>query len=259
MKQLIIKFVRAFGYELRKLKDGKGLDLNKSFDSQKYLLSDLDQDKLVIFDAGANIGQTAMRYRDLFPKSRIYSFEPFPDSFKALKEATSGDDRITCVNAAVSNIEETKTLYINEKSGGNSLLPRPKSDRRYYPKASMPISTVQTNTITLDNYVRQNNIERVDILKMDVQGWELFALKGAKELLSSNFFPVIYTEIMFVSHYENGVLMHQIWSYLLEFGYSLFGVYNLYRGSNGQFRQGNAIFISDKLRRDFIDRQPEEP
>ncbi len=259
MKKLMMKFLKAFGYELRKLKDEKGPHLNNSFDCQKYLLSDLDQDELVIFDVGANKGQTAMRYRSLFPKSRIYCFEPFPDSFKVLKELTSGDDRITCVNAAVSNLKETRTLYVNEESGTNSLLPRPKSDRRYYPKNALPKSTVEINTITLNDYVRQNNIERVDILKMDIQGWELFALKGAKDLLSSNFSPVIYTEIMFAPHYENGVLMHQIWSYLLEFGYSLFGVYNLFRGLNGQLRQGDAIFVSDKLRKDFVDQQPEEP
>lgn len=259
MRQLILKILAAFGYELRKVRKSEDRKFKDPLECQKYLLSGSGQDEPVIFDVGANRGQTAIRYRSVFPGSRIYSFEPFPDSFKALKEVTSEDDLCFCVNAAVADQSGTRTFYVNCMDSTNSLLPRPKLDKRYYPKDAGEKTTTEVNTITLDDFIRENSIERVDILKMDIQGGELFALEGAKELLSKSFFPIIYTEVMFVPHYEGGALMYQIWSHLQEFGYSLYSVYNLYKARNGQLRQGDAIFISEKLRKEFIDQHPEEP
>jgi FkbM family methyltransferase len=53
--------------------------------------AELFADARVIFDLGANVGQTAKQYRSHFPRAHIYSFEPFHDSFAALQQALWGD------------------------------------------------------------------------------------------------------------------------------------------------------------------------
>jgi FkbM family methyltransferase len=230
-----------------------------AFECQKYLLTGLPSENPVIFDVGANRGQTVARYRAVLPNSTIHSFEPFPDSFQALQKSTQGDERCICVNAAVADRPGMRKFYVQGLDGANSLLPRPHLQRRYYPKEAAEESTTEVKTITLDDYVRDNRIERVEILKMDIQGGELLALTGAHDILSKSLIPIIYTEVVFVPHYEGGAMMYEVWSRLEEYGYSLYNMFNLYRAHNGQLRQADVIFIANWFRSQFIDKQPEEP
>jgi hypothetical protein len=70
--------------------------------------SDVDQlalikDPHVIFDIGANVGQTAMRYRAIFPNARIFSFEPVPETYKKLQTSFAGDKLVETIQVAVSD------------------------------------------------------------------------------------------------------------------------------------------------------------
>jgi hypothetical protein len=77
--------------------------------------------------------------------------------------------------------------------------------------------SIQTNT--LDNFCKEHQIEFVDILKMDIQGSELSALKGASTLLKEKRIKMIYTETYFKKQYENQPLFYEIAAYLETFGY----------------------------------------
>ena len=85
------------------------------------------------------------------------------------------------------------------------------------------------------------------------------ALLGAEKLLEKEVVSLIYTEIMFVPHYEGGALFHEISSFLSGFEYSLFDIYKLFRAKNGQLRYGDALFVSSNIRSNVIDRFPDEP
>lgn len=212
----------------------------------------------VIFDVGAHKGSVAKRYRELFPFSKIYCFEPFPDSFNVLEAETASDRNITVVKAAVAKIAGKSTFYVNNLNDTSSLMSRPSSSRRYYPKDAGTIENISVDTITLDTFCEQNDLHKIDILKFDIQGGELNALKGSSKLLANIKVPLIYTEIMFIPHYESGVMMFELWDYLSKFGYSFFNMYGLSTASNGQLRQGDAIFISNEFRSEVVDKYPEE-
>ncbi|MCP5279519.1 MAG: FkbM family methyltransferase [Thiobacillus sp.] len=219
----------------------------------------MKRNRAVVFDVGANMGQTASRYRKLLPKAEIYAFEPFPDSIAALRERVAGDDHIHVVPNAVSSESGLETFYVNGLAATNSLLPRPASDRRYYPRAAETRTSIQVEATSLDEFVETRGLSSVDVLKLDIQGGELKALRGARSLLASGKVTLIYSEIMFVPHYEGAPLFHEIWTHLAGFGYSLFDVYDLHRAGNGQLRYGDALFVSDFARKHVIDRFPEEP
>ena len=70
---------------------------------------------------------------------------------------------------------------------------------------------------------------------------------------------MIYTEIQFIQHYENNPLFYEVWSFLEAQGYTLFDIYDLRRADNRQLRQGNAIFVSNEMRANVIDRFQDEP
>jgi hypothetical protein len=92
--------------------------------------SDDDQQRLIpdakmIFDVGANVGQTAKTYRRLFPSAEIWSFEPVPASYESLSFSLS-DQRFHPVPLALSDQITSTTLNIGAASITNSLLvPRP--------------------------------------------------------------------------------------------------------------------------------------
>jgi hypothetical protein len=73
-------------------------------------------------------------------------------------------------------------------------------------------------------------------------------LKGASKRLANKQIKLIYSEVMFVPHYEGGCLFHDISGFLSQYNYSLFNLYNLKQARNGQIRWGNSIFVSPEIR-----------
>jgi FkbM family methyltransferase len=219
----------------------------------------LGQNCQTVFDVGAFQGDTVARYAKLFPAAEIYAFEPFPPTYEALAERFREKQRIHLVNAAVSSSYGEATLHVNHQAATNSLLPRPAAGRRYYSRQGASRESITVPTITLDEFCANRQIRPPDVLKIDVQGNEIEAFRGAEQMLCSEQVALIYSEVTFVPHYEHGVLFNEVCAYLNERGYSLFNMYDLRWASNGQVRFGDALFVSGRVRRSVIDNLPEEP
>lgn len=112
--------------------------------------------------------------------------------------------------------------------------------------AMLTINSVEVRTITLDEFCSQRNIQHVDLLKLDAQGGELDALRGAQNLLARGGISLIYSEVEFVQFYEGQPLFHDIWMYLQGHGYSFRDLFNV-RRRNSQMLWGDAIFVSREL------------
>ena len=235
-----------------------GVDLRRyrpltcdAYVAQKRLLSSVPC--RTVFDVGAFQGEATRRYAELFPAAEIYAFEPYRPSFEALSTKFSKVPRIHCVNAAVSLSRGEATFYVNGAPATNSLLPRPSSGRRYFSPEAVTRGTITVPTIRIDDFRAEHSVPVPDILKMDIQGMELEALRGAEETLKSGGVSLIFSEVTFVAHYEGGVLFDQLTAYLRERGFTLFNVYELHSASIGQLRFGDAIFMADHLRHAAID------
>lgn len=229
------------------------------FDTQRILLQDLGETDITIFDVGANWGQTTQKYRTLFPKAMIYSFEPFPDSIKKMNDKFASDQKIRIIPKAVADNEGERMFYVNEFDPTNSLFPRPRTERRYYPRTAGNKGIIKVDVITLDKFVASEKIDKMTVLKLDIQGGEMMALKGANSLLREQRVSLIYTECMFVHHYEQSPLFFEVWNYLAKLEYTLFNIYDLHRATNGQIRYGDALFVSPFIRENVINKYPDEP
>ncbi len=202
---------------------------------------------LIIFDVGSHIGKTIKIYKSIFPKSKIYGFEPSKDSYQILLNKFADDKDILISDYALSNDCKIKTLFLSSSDKLNSLK-KPNKRAWGFEKSER----VKVQTITIDDFCNENNIYHIGILKLDVQGSELDVLEGAKSMLSAGRIDLIYIEWQVVPLYENHSLYYEIGNYLGQFGYELFNLYNINEARSGQIRWADAIFTNKKIRQKLI-------
>lgn len=218
---------------------------NNIFHIQKQLLKYIDVN--YIFDVGAWIGNTTSDFRHYFPAAKIHSFEPFPESYsRFLKKHPESNDMIRPNQMAISDKIGKAIFYSNKVETTNSLLATTGTNSKhdFYRDTKEEIEVVTT---TLDQYTKENQIERINILKMDTQGGELKALMGAQELLSENRIDIIFCEISFQKMYKDAPLYHDIVVYLEKYDYQLHNLYGLNTNERGELAWGDAIFCSSEI------------
>jgi len=241
-KETINKILRRFGVELHGL--GFIQSLKKSdfqenaFDVQQKLMQNAPK---VIFDIGANRGDTAIKYSNIFPTAKIYAFEPFEETFNKLKDNVKDYPNINIYNFAIADTIGETVFYSNKNEDTNSIL----SSSKIGLSSDEQVKTIgQTiiNTDTIDTFCLSHKIHKIDILKMDIQGAELMALKGANKILAEKNIGLIYTETYFRRQYNNQPLFHEISKFLDDNGYYLQDVYAPIYG-NGCIAWCDSIFL----------------
>jgi len=156
-----------------------------------------------IFDVGANIGQSISRYREIFPNCFITSFEPNPKAFAVLEGGWGGVFGITLSPIALTNYTGNSSFYATRVSEASSLLQPTERMIELSSQHKYDHETIDVSVTTLDQYCEINDIQHIDILKLDVQGSELDVLKGAEKLLKAGNITSIYSEITIAETYKN--------------------------------------------------------
>ena len=214
----------------------------------------------IILDVGGNKGQSARRYRRMFPTATVHSFEPLPETYEKLRRTASRLQKVATHQVALADSPGNREFHVSPDFGEtNSLLQRPQTGRRYYPRGAELTQTTTVEVTTVDIFCATRGIEAIDLMKIDVQGGELLVLRGAQGLLASHAIGAILCELAFTPHYEQGVLYHDLARFLESFGYTIFDFDRVTRARNGQLRYCDGLFVSDRLRRALVDRMPEEP
>lgn len=244
-KQLIKDALRSLGLQVRRPKLGRQID---PFADQQDLLK--GRDVRCILDLGANIGQTALRYRRLFPEATVHSFEPYPEVFGKLEAACRVDPRIRPHQLAIADQSGSKKFFTSSHDEWGSLSPileRTPSDLFEAPVAISTKSETEVVASTLDDFCAREGIGGVQILKMDIQGGELLALRGAGGLLTAGSIDLIYSEVLFKRFYEDQCYFHDLSALLTSYDYTLFGLYNLNYGKHATLLVADAMWLSPRL------------
>jgi FkbM family methyltransferase len=155
-------------------------------------LADLLEGAPVCLHVGASDGRHSYVMTQVAPKARIYAFEPSAFAFDVLKTCMAWHriaDKVTTVHAAVADKPGELLLVTPRKTSG-------RMGRAYaYVAESAPqgparpdvqdvgLETQPTPVITLDDYCREHGIERVDFIRMDIEGAEQLALEGARGVI----------------------------------------------------------------------------
>ncbi|HEY4357628.1 MAG TPA: FkbM family methyltransferase [Acidobacteriaceae bacterium] len=136
-----------------------------------------------IFDVGANFGQTACRFAQAFPAASIYSFEPVQDTFAKMKANVKRLPQVRAFQMALGDQTGTAEIHLAASAGSNSL-------KAVHGSTASEIIQVKT----LDEVADENNVETIDLLKIDVEGFELQVLAGAARRLAQRRIRFIYAE-----------------------------------------------------------------
>src|SRR5947207_1295970 len=130
----------------------------------------------VVVDVGANIGiYSQFLSRCVGATGLVHSFEPSPDNFRRLSAATRDLSNVRLTQAAIGERSGQSELYVSDKLN---------VDHRTYKADGDSRRAVPTQMVALDDYFKPD--ERVDLIKMDIQGYELHALRGAQRVLQEN-------------------------------------------------------------------------
>lgn len=238
MKSLFKKVLKKAGIQLNLLKNLKYLDSSYIIKQNTVNLHP------VIFDVGACDGSSISDFKKMFPEAKIYSFEPYHESYNGLVEFSKFFSNIKHFKMALSNFDGSSIFFVNKLKATNSLL-ETKITHSFIDDHTIPESTVRVQTKKIDTFMFEHNISFIDILKLDVQGAEMMVLEGAKEALLNKQIGIIYSEIWFQESYKNQPLYHNIATYLGEYNYYPFGIYNMHYRKDGHFLWGDAIFLKE--------------
>lgn len=182
------------------------------------------QPATTVFDLGANFGQFTLLAAHLAgPAGHVLAFEPNPVVFQRLQEnvALNGfNNQVACYQTAVSDSQGTTTFYTSPDSntGTSSLV---ESAVTQFHQAS-ELRPIEVELVQLDSYA--NHITSpVSLIKMDIQGAELPALHGAREILT-HYKPTLVLEVDPVTSQEFGYHPRDVGAFLNELGYKIFAV-----------------------------------
>lgn len=238
MKQLIQSLLRPFGYRLQ---DMKKIGRDPWRDIQILLPATLNP---VCLDVGAHRGETIRSILEHFPEAFIHAFEPDPDNFTALQETSGNLPRTKLYRLAMGDHPHQAKLLKTHFSMSNSLLP---ASAALKSEAHKKVGEASITVVTLDDFCREQKIEKIDLLKTDCQGFDLRVLKGATKLLSERRIKLIQCESLFVEEYEGQGWFYEILRFLNDMGYAPVSFGDLTRNKHHEAIWSDTLFKSREL------------
>jgi FkbM family methyltransferase len=187
---------------------------------QHWILRSLVEN-CTILEAGVADGSDTLFFAENFPLGKIYGFEPLDNLYLQALAKTKNYKNVTLKKAALSYIDGYEELHIsdrfNESWGSSSLLP-PK-DHLWFHKEITFKSTEKVKTLCLDDWIKSNNIDHIDLAWLDMQGYEPILLKNSPLAMSKIKF--LYTEVSLIDTYDGVVKYPEYKNWLLDNGFKV--------------------------------------
>ena len=216
-----------------------GCDVSRDrFDDLRALIPREDP---VVVDGGANRGAVVEEVLARWPGARVHAVEAQPQVARELAARYSADPRVTVHAAALAAQSGQLELHVTANSVSSSALP-PSSFKQSLQGAK--VETVETITVParrLADLVR----EPIDLLKLDLQGYEVEALRGLGPRLAE--VGAVLTELQFAPLYEGTPLFGDVDRVLREAGFGLFNLYELWTSGDGQLTAGDGIWLNGRV------------
>jgi FkbM family methyltransferase len=178
------------------------------------LLKKIVKPSMTVLDVGANIGYiAAIAARLAGQEGHVHAFDPNPDCYARLKLNLSAFPQGHAHPLAISDYVGTLPLYLSEipgEQGWGSLLEDAATVRQ----------TLDVTVATLDDFVAKVGIQRVHLIKIDIEGNEMHALRGARKLIGRDH-PAIIAELNATCLARDGAKPSDVIEFLTISGYSI--------------------------------------
>jgi FkbM family methyltransferase len=178
------------------------------------VIRSLDMDLLI--DAGANRGQFSLMTRLEHPTIPIHGFEPLPSEGKVYQQVFFRDSKVTLHEMALGETSGTAEIHLSRRADSSSLLPIGDMQSKLFPSTD-EIGTLTVRVATLDELQDVWSSARKALLKLDVQGFELSVLKGARQALKNCAF--VYAECSEIPLYTGQALFPEVAAFLAGEGF----------------------------------------
>lgn len=187
-------------------------DRNGEYRTLDVVMQQLAKTDTVVFDIGANVGDWSESFLGRNPACKIYAFEPVATTFAHITARFKGESRIEVCRAAVSDQPGSCVMRVEgELSGSNSLYRMPG-------EKNASLETVAA--ITGDEFAAARGIRDIDYIKIDVEGHEVRALQGFRQLLGERRIRFIQWEYN-KTWIPAGASLHELFELLVPAGYRL--------------------------------------
>ena len=236
-KGRIKRFLSLFGVRLLRHRYYKFLSDKENFPELFRQNRNGGSDDVLIFDIGANIGDSAIAFRKEFPTALVHSFEPFKAIFETLVRNTRRYG-IRCHQLALGAEigdrtvrRESASPYFRENSVSNQ------------PESNTPQDLIEIiHLTTLDAFCEQNGIQRIDIVKTDTEGFDLQVLRGAKSLLTNGSVLNIVSEVTLSSTDNAHTNFFALIDLLRDYGFAPYSIYDVCHDAAGGVLYFNSLF-----------------
>ncbi len=190
-------------------------------------------------DVGANIGQTIELLLANFKQPMIHAFEPAPGSFEQLRKYET-NPLVRIHNVGVGAATGEVLFHEYPSSELSSFLPLSDNPASRF-SGAQPQRTLLREVVTIDDFLAQQAMRAVDVLKSDTQGFDLNVLRGAATALEDGAIKTVLIEMNFIQLYDGQSSTSEIFDFLSGKGYGLVDLYEKERRHN-QIQWCNALF-----------------
>ncbi len=207
---LLFKLISSAGRSINRLYENRNHDTQSN--GEEWLLKRIAAVKpKLIFDVGANTGKYCLLAKKHNPTSNVVCFEPVNSTFSKLESAVKSLSNVTLVKSGL--FSENKKITIN-------IYPSHTHASLYQLKA-VPYESTGKEEIDLimgDDYMKSQKIEIIDLLKLDVEGAELDAIKGFENALKQKKIRIIQFEFGYINITTKNLLI-DYYEYFNQLGY----------------------------------------
>ncbi|MFU8781179.1 MAG: FkbM family methyltransferase [Kiritimatiellia bacterium] len=187
----------------------------------------------MIFDVGANIGQSVRKFKRAFPGAVIHSFEPVSTVYATLQSEVGMLDKLHLHRLALGAVSGRAQIRVRANNTMHTMV---KVNDAVYEE------TVEVQTVDL--FCSTSGISGIDLLKIDVEGFDLEVLRGAVSMLQAGAIRFVLVECGYDPDDTRHSYFESVRAFLYPFGYRLFGVYEqqLEYGGELRLRFANVCF-----------------
>jgi FkbM family methyltransferase len=201
----------------------------------------------VVFDVGANVGSFSECVLAYQPWMRLHVFEPIPAAFATLTGRLAAHGGMVFNAIALGAERGERDFHVSRFAEASSFLETAEAAEEHVKNIDFSVEeTIPVRIETVAAYTAEHGIARIDLLKLDVQGFELEVLKGAEPVLGRIDF--IYCEAQFRELYRGAPLAGDLFSWLRARGFTLLRMAQFRADDEGRLMECDMLFRRDPVR-----------
>ena len=237
LKTLIKDTLAARGFKLQRI-SLPGQNLSSVF---KAVKARNGSNRGVVIDVGAHKGLFVKETMAAMPAWKIVAFEPNPVCYRGLCKIADDHPELTVLNCGLGSTRGTMTLNVHQHSDSSSILSADGTYARLYPDQMAVADQIEIEVSTLDDWASGSSDEErvIDLVKLDVQGYELEVILGAEALFKRT--ASLIVEAALTPAYQSGVMIDELCHELFLRGFRVRYAFDVYPASLDLFLENENI------------------